>query len=99
MDHIHRRHVFAGLSSLVFTSLPLSRTAASTARAANRRVFVETDYSLGCIFAKRVALVSPSSAAQPATSIDFWTARVSEIDMDNFAPDIGRVVVWDDVFS
>jgi hypothetical protein len=101
MVQVIRRQLLAGLSSLLLTSEPLCRAVASTARSGNNgRDFDDSDYTLGCILAKRAGLAFVrGNGDQPATSIDFWTTRVSEIEFEEFPPNIGRVVVWDDVFS
>jgi len=35
----------------------------------------------------------------PGSSIDFWTFRVSEIESSDLPPEIGQIVIWDEVFS
>jgi hypothetical protein len=101
MDDVIRRQILAGLSSMLLTVLPLGRPFASTAKAGtNRRHLAESDFFLGCIFAKRAGLPSVCcDGGLPSPLIDFWTARVSEIEINEMPPNIGRVVVWDDVFS
>lgn len=37
--------------------------------------------------------------ALTAPSIDFWTFRVSEIETSTLAAFVGRVIIWDDLFS
>jgi hypothetical protein len=101
MDAVIRRQILVGLSSMLLAALPLGRSFASTAKAGpNRRHFAESDFPLGCIFARRAALPPVCCDGDlPSPLIDFWTARVSETEINDLPPKIGRVVVWDDVFS
>src|SRR6476646_1541026 len=101
MDNFIRRQILAGLSSMLLATVPLGRKVVSTAKAAkNRSRFDDRDLLLGCILANRAA--SPTVCCDgglPSPLIDFWTARVSEIEINEMPSNIGRVVVWDDVFS
>jgi len=53
----------------------------------------------GCIFARMDGKRSSSDDALSAPSIDFWTFRVSEIESSALAASVGRVIIWDDLFS
>jgi hypothetical protein len=53
----------------------------------------------GCIFARMEGKLSHADDALTAPSIDFWTIRVSEIETSTLAASVGRVIIWDDLFT
>jgi hypothetical protein len=99
MLDILRRQVLATLPSMLLSSLQWRGATAFNTKAIIYRPFHDVDSFYGCIFAKTGSLSSAAcEGSLPASSIDYWTFRVSEIEADDLPPNIGRVVVWDDVF-
>jgi hypothetical protein len=100
MLNVIRRRLLAALPSMLLTPLPWSRATAPNAKAGlNNGSFHDGDYPQGCIFAKTRNLRSAFEGGLPTSSIDFWIFRVSEIKANDLPANIGKVVVWDDVFS
>ena len=100
MANVVRRQLLSALPSMLLMQSPWQLAIASSTRAdANDGLFQECDYPHGCIFARMGSLHSASCKSEPASAIDFWTFRVSEIEANDLPPNIGKVVFWDDVFS
>lgn len=91
MPSIPRRRF---LASLLTAPLGASTFSTSFADAAvQRRASVQDVYlSAGCVLAWE-------RQDRCDGLIDFWTARVSDIDPTTFSSCVQRVVLWDDVFS
>jgi hypothetical protein len=100
MSNIIRRQLLAGLPAMLLSSLPWRCATASNAKASIGGLFHDVDLLHGCIVAKNGSLHSSvCKGSAPKLSIDFWTFRVSEIEANELPANVGKVVVWDDVFS
>lgn len=96
MDGLTRRSLIA--SAGIYSSLSLICGRRIGTELIERASAIPHDRFLhGCLFA--AASGQPAPGDPSACEVDFWTFRVSEIDINNLPAYVGRIVVWDDVFS
>jgi hypothetical protein len=97
---VTRRKLFAGVGAYSLSSfVPCRRWVDADVSQSARLIANEDELPHGCIFARKDGKRSPSDDAVSAPSIDFWTFRVSEIEINTLAASISRVIIWDDLFS
>jgi len=95
-----RRSFFAGVGACtLFPLIPIGRESSAHSNAGNSIIADEGALPHGCIFARMDGKQSHPDNEHTAPSIDFWTFRVSEIETCTLPASVGRVIVWDDLFS
>lgn len=100
MTIISRRNFLAGAGTCSLSPvIPFTRWSGSHTEMGEAIIANEDEPLHGCIFARMDGKRSSSDDALSAPSIDFWTFRVSEIESNTLAASVGRVIIWDDLFS
>jgi hypothetical protein len=96
---IARRKLLAGAGACSLSSfIPFGRWEGADGSEDASIVADEDELPHGCIFAGLDPRRSPEEEPA-AASIDFWTFRVSEIESSTLPRSVGRVIIWDDLFS
>lgn len=100
MTIITRRKLLAGASACSLSSfVACGRWVEADVSESGPSVANEYQLPYGCIFARMDGKRSPADDAFTTRSVDFWTFRVSEIETNTLPESVGRVIIWDDVFS
>lgn len=94
MFSLHRRRLLASLLSAAVapSSFLLGSSVAGACEQRRSDGVDDREFPRGC-------LIAWESSNASEVSIDFWTARVSEIEVVKIPTFVRRVVVWDDIFS
>lgn len=100
MTIVTRRNLLAGASACSLSSfVPYGRWMDADVGEYTPFIANEDKLQHGCIFARTDGKRSPPDNAPSTPIIDFWTFRVSEIETNKLAASVGRVIIWDDLFS
>jgi hypothetical protein len=92
---ITRRNFLAGAGACSLSPvIPIMRWSGSHAI-----IVDDAEIQHGCIFARMDREQSTTADTLITPSIDFWSFRVSEIECAALPRSVGRIIVWDDVFS
>lgn len=95
MSRMNRRKLIAGVGALsVASAIP---ALSQIDEACDFAWMTEDGLLHASLFAPIPAEASPDHAC--ASKVDVWTFRVSEIDCSSLPSSVGRIIVWDEVFS
>ncbi|UVO37629.1 hypothetical protein KUL72_04355 [Bradyrhizobium arachidis] len=100
MIFVTRRKLLAGAGACSLSSfISFRRWAGADGSEGAPIIADEDELPHGCIFARMDGKRSPPEDALIVPSVDFWTFRVSAIESNALPEFVGRVIIWDDVFS
>jgi hypothetical protein len=100
LNIITRRNFLAGAGTCSLSPvIPFTRWSGSHTEMGKAIIVDDAEIPHGCIFARMDRKQSTTADTLTTPSIDFWSFRVSEIECTALPRSVGRIIVWDDVFS